>query len=111
MFQYLKIRLTNKKINDVLLNYFSIFRGIPTVFMPALHFNQHARITPKMASQLQLLLSLPTIGSAIFYSMIGLGLLIFFVGLYMSIWGRWSKPQIHVDEATLIDDDNVAQSD
>jgi hypothetical protein len=90
---------------------FSIYRGIPKIFVPAIRFNQHARITPTMASKLQLLLSLPTVGFAFFYSMIGVGILIFSIGLYMSIWGRWSRPLPQADEATLIDDEVVPHTD
>ncbi|XP_063236007.1 protein peste-like isoform X2 [Bacillus rossius redtenbacheri] len=53
--------------------YVTLFRRVPTIFFPVMWFEQRAAITPDMASQMKLLLQLPSFGLATSLALLTVG--------------------------------------
>ncbi|KAF4528508.1 hypothetical protein B566_EDAN016354 [Ephemera danica] len=80
-----------------------MFSKVEEAFLPAMWFSQRAHITSTLAARLQLVLHLPAIGVSVFSACIAVGVVVFSIGVYMALWGRWSLKKRQEDEASLID--------
>lgn len=61
-----------------------------------LWFTQEAQLTSEYASQVQLLLTLPSLGTVSFFGIAGIGILIFFIGLFVYVRQRWRGEESQV---------------
>lgn len=69
--------------------FFSMFENINKTYIPMLWFTQEANLTASYASQVKLLLILPTLGTVTCFGIAGIGVLIFFIGLFVYIRQKW----------------------
>ncbi|CAL1682862.1 unnamed protein product [Lasius platythorax] len=67
----------------------SMFENINKTYIPMLWFTQEANLTASYASQVKLLLILPTLGTVTCFGIAGIGVLIFFIGLFVYIRQKW----------------------
>lgn len=66
-----------------------MFENINKTYIPILWFTQEAKLTAKYANQVQLLLILPSLGTVTLFGIAGIGILIFFIGLFIYVRQRW----------------------
>ncbi|CAB3366312.1 Hypothetical predicted protein [Cloeon dipterum] len=85
-----------------------IFKKVPRVLIPMFYFKQSAKLTPHLAYLMRIVLDLKMIGFIVAGVLVFIGLVIFVSGIYMTIWGRWSKVPKPADTVCLIDDENVS---
>lgn len=69
----------------IYLLFFSMFENINKTYIPMLWFTQEANLTASYASQVKLLLIFPTLGTVTCFGIAGIGVLIFFIGLFVYI--------------------------
>ncbi|XP_071636458.1 protein croquemort isoform X1 [Temnothorax longispinosus] len=74
----------------------SMFENINMTYIPMLWFTQEANITADYAKQVQLLLILPSLGTVTFFGIGGIGILIFFIGLFVYVRQRWRGEETQV---------------
>lgn len=65
--------------------FFSMFQNIKKTYIPMLWFIQEADLTASYASQVKILLILPTLGTVTCFGIAGIGVLIFFIGIFVYI--------------------------
>lgn len=66
-----------------------LFKNMPRVMMPALWFTQSAELTSKLADVTKLLVKLPAIGKGTFFGIAGLGALLLFIGIMITLRNGW----------------------
>ncbi|EZA51413.1 protein croquemort isoform X2 [Ooceraea biroi] len=71
------------------VEHMSLFQNISKVYVPMLWFTQETNLTASYASQVKLLLTLSTLGSVTCFGIAGIGVLIFFIGLFTYIRQKW----------------------
>lgn len=59
-------------------------------------FSQEAYLTDEYAKQVQLFLILPSLGTVTFFGLAGIGVLIFFIGVFVYIRQRWQGEENQV---------------
>ncbi|XP_077259847.1 protein croquemort isoform X2 [Temnothorax americanus] len=74
----------------------SMFENINMTYIPMLWFTQEANITADYAKQVQLLLILPSLGTVTLFGIGGIGILIFFIGLFVYVRQRWRGEETQV---------------
>ncbi|XP_011866286.1 PREDICTED: protein croquemort-like isoform X2 [Vollenhovia emeryi] len=67
----------------------SMFKNVRETYVPMLWFAQEVDLTASYASQVKLLLILPSLGTVTFFGIAGIGILIVFIGLFVYIRQRW----------------------
>lgn len=73
-----------------------MFENIPKTYIPLLWFTQEANLTAKYSGNVELLLILPSLGSVTFFGIAGIGVLIFFIGIFIYIRQRWRGEESQV---------------
>lgn len=68
--------------------FFSIFENINKTYIPMLWFTQEANLTTSYASQVKILLILPILGTVTCFGIAGIGVLIFFIGIFVYVRQR-----------------------
>ncbi|KAK0178811.1 hypothetical protein PV327_007660 [Microctonus hyperodae] len=71
-----------------------IFTNISKVYIPILWFTQEADLTSKYTSQIKFVLIIPLLGQVTLYGIAGIGLLVFFIGIYLLIRERRKSDDI-----------------
>ncbi|XP_029178350.1 protein croquemort-like [Nylanderia fulva] len=71
------------------IEHMSIFENIKKTYIPMLWFSQEANLTASYANQVKLLLILPTLGTVTCFGIGGIGILIFFIGLFIYVRQKW----------------------
>lgn len=61
-----------------------------------LWFSQEATLTASYAKQVQLFLTLPSLGTVTLFGIAGIGILIFFIGLFIYIRQKWRGEESQV---------------
>lgn len=59
-------------------------------------FSQEAYLTAEYVKQVQLLLTLPSLGTVTFFGIAGIGVLIFFIGVFVYVRQRWQGDENQV---------------
>lgn len=57
--------------------------------MPLLRFSQEANLTESYVNMVQLVLILPSLGTVTFFGIAGIGVFIFFIGIFIFIREKW----------------------
>lgn len=70
------------------VRYMSIFENINKTYIPMLWFTQEANLTTSYASQVKILLILPILGTVTCFGIAGIGVLIFFIGIFVYVRQR-----------------------
>ena len=73
--------------------YFRYFSDLPEMYVPMLWFTQEVNLTEEYASQVQLLLILPPLGTGISFSVAAVGLLLVFISLFLYVRQRMRDNQ------------------
>ncbi|XP_072760757.1 protein croquemort isoform X1 [Anoplolepis gracilipes] len=71
------------------VKYMSMFENINKTYIPMLWFTQEANLTASYANQVKLLLILPTLGTVTCFGLGSIGVLIFFIGVFIYIRQKW----------------------
>jgi len=74
----------------------SMFENITKTYIPMLWFTQEANLTADYASQVQLLLTVPSLGTVTFFGIAGIGILIFFIGIFIYIRHKWQGEESQI---------------
>ncbi|XP_011699089.1 PREDICTED: protein croquemort-like isoform X2 [Wasmannia auropunctata] len=74
----------------------SMFENIKKTYIPILWFSQQANLTASYASQVKLLLTLPSLGTVTFFGIAGIGILLFFIGVFVYVRKRWRGEESQV---------------
>ncbi|XP_011639607.1 protein croquemort-like [Pogonomyrmex barbatus] len=74
----------------------SMFENITKTYIPMLWFTQEANLTDTYANKVQLFLILPSLGTVTFFGIAGIGILIFFIGLFIYIRQKWRGEESQV---------------
>ncbi|XP_018398324.1 PREDICTED: protein croquemort-like [Cyphomyrmex costatus] len=74
----------------------SMFENIKKTYIPMLWFTQEANLTAEYSGNVELLLILPSLGSVTFFGIAGIGVLIFFIGIFIYIRQRWRGEESQV---------------
>ncbi|XP_011268792.1 protein croquemort isoform X3 [Camponotus floridanus] len=67
------------------IQHMSMFENINKTYIPMLWFIQEADLTASYANQVKILLILPTLGTVTCFGIAGIGVLIFFIGIFVYI--------------------------
>ncbi|EGI68636.1 PREDICTED: protein croquemort-like isoform X1 [Acromyrmex echinatior] len=67
----------------------SMFENVQKTYIPMLWFTQEANLTAEYSGNVELLLILPSLGSVTFFGIAGIGVLIFFIGIFIYIRQKW----------------------
>ena len=70
-----------------------MFKGINRTFVPMLWFSQTAALNSKYASLLKFMHIVPLLGMVTFYGIAGIGSLLFFIGVYITLKMRWAEEE------------------
>lgn len=65
--------------------FFSMFENINKTYIPLLWFTQEANLTANYAKQVKILLILSTLGTVTCFGIAGIGILIFFIGIFVYV--------------------------
>lgn len=87
-----------------------MFTNISKVYIPMLWFTQEVNLTASYASKVKLLLTLSTLGSVTCFGIAGIGVLIFFIGVFTYIRQKWRGEEGQV-LLSKYDGDGVSKSD
>lgn len=69
----------------IYLQFFSMFENIKKTYIPMMWFTQEANLTASYAHTVKIFLILPTLGTVTCFGIAGIGLLIFFIGIFIYI--------------------------
>lgn len=92
------------------VRHMSMFTNISKVYIPMLWFTQEVNLTASYASKVKLLLTLSTLGSVTCFGIAGIGVLIFFIGVFTYIRQKWRGEEGQV-LLSKYDGDGVSKSD
>ncbi|XP_012221214.1 protein croquemort-like isoform X3 [Linepithema humile] len=71
------------------VEYMSIFENINKTYIPMMWFAQEANLTASYASTVKIFLVLPTLGTVTCFGIAGIGILVFFIGIFIYIRQKW----------------------
>ncbi|KAL6447297.1 hypothetical protein ACFW04_001504 [Cataglyphis niger] len=71
------------------VEHMSMFENINKTYIPMLWFTQEANLTASYATQVKFLLILSSLGTVTCFGIAGIGVLIFFIGLFAYIRQKW----------------------
>lgn len=71
------------------VKHMSMFENIRKTYIPILWFSQEANLTASYASQVKVILTLPTLGAVTCFGIAGIGILVFFIGLFIFVRQKW----------------------
>lgn len=75
-----------------------MYRDLPELYIPMLWFRQHAEITPDLADMVNMILKVPTIGLALFYTVAVIGLIMLLTSCYFI--SKRNRPHVTWTEET-----------
>jgi len=87
-----------------------MFQNISKVYIPMLWFTQEANLTADYANKIKLILTLSTLGSVTCFGIAGIGILIFFIGLFTYVRRKWQGEEGQV-LLSKYDGDTTSKSD
>ncbi|XP_033224505.1 protein croquemort-like isoform X2 [Belonocnema kinseyi] len=70
-----------------------MFRGINNTYVPMLWFSQTATLTSEYATLVKFMHILPLLGYVVFYGIGCIGVLIFFIGIFITLKARWREEE------------------
>ncbi|KAL0103109.1 hypothetical protein PUN28_017444 [Cardiocondyla obscurior] len=87
----LQLNMVLEPVDDM-----SIFQNLTKTYIPMLWFTQEADLTATYANKVQLLLTLPSLGTVTFFGIAGIGTLIFFLGIFIFVRQKWRGEESEV---------------
>lgn len=79
------------QVNLLMKSYaWTTITDVPEVMMPMFWFRQVAELTPELASEARIAVMIPDIGIWIAYGFAGIGVVLFLLGVYCSVY-RWRR--------------------
>ncbi|EFN76142.1 Protein croquemort [Harpegnathos saltator] len=78
------------------VEYMSMFQNLTRTYIPMLWFTQEANLTASYASMVKVVLILPTLGIVTCFGIAGIGILIFFIGIFIFIRAKWRYEESQV---------------
>ncbi|XP_032665362.1 protein croquemort-like isoform X2 [Odontomachus brunneus] len=78
------------------VEYVSMFQNLTRTYIPMLWFTQEANLTASYASMVKVVLILPSLGVVTCFGIAGIGILIFFIGIFIYIREKWRHEERQV---------------
>lgn len=73
-----------------------MFQNLTRTYIPLLWFTQEANLTASYANMVKVVLILPSLGVVTCFGIAGIGVLIFFIGIFIFIREKWRHEENQV---------------